>query len=110
MGAFKLCPFMVIAMMPLYLGSIFKVDSTTAILCCCSQFLVYIKNEPSLCMNNCLSKSQLYDREYLSWISMPNKISVSGSLSHIKKVCENLKFKRCKVALPSEVLMICQLS
>ena len=55
-------------------------------------------------MNNCLSESQLYDREYLFWMSMPNKISVSGSLSHIMKVCENLKFvmQRCKFALPSE--------
>ena len=35
---------------------------------------------------------------------MLNKISVSGRLSHIMKVCENLKFavQRCKVALPSE--------
>ena len=35
---------------------------------------------------------------------MPNKISVSGSLSYIMKVCKNLKFamQRCKVALPSE--------
>ena len=35
---------------------------------------------------------------------MPNKMSVSGSLSHMMKVCENLKFavQRCKVAVPSE--------
>ena len=35
---------------------------------------------------------------------MLNKISVSSSLSHIMKVCENLKLAvhRCKVALPSE--------
>ena len=35
---------------------------------------------------------------------MPIKISVSGSLSHMTKVWENLKLpmQRCKVALPSE--------
>ena len=37
-------------------------------------------------------------------MSMPNKISVSGSLSHIIKVYENLKLalQRCNIALPSE--------
>ena len=55
-------------------------------------------------MNNGVSQSQLYDREYPFWISMPNKISVSDSLSHITKVWENVKLvmKRCKGALPSE--------
>ena len=35
---------------------------------------------------------------------MPNKMSVSSSLSHIIEVCDNLKLamQRCKVALPSE--------
>ena len=60
-----MCPITIIAMVPLCLGGIFKVDLTTAILCCCSQFQVKVKNEPSLCMNNCLSESQLYDRVYL---------------------------------------------
>ena len=55
-------------------------------------------------MNNCLSESQQYDREYLFWMSVPNKISVSDSLSHMMKVCENLRFamQRCKFALSSE--------
>ena len=55
-------------------------------------------------MNNCLSASQLYDREYLFYISMPNKISVSDSLSHTLKEWENLKLtlQRCKEALPNE--------
>ena len=55
-------------------------------------------------MNNCLSTSQLYDREYLFCMSMPNKISVSSSLSHVTKVLENMKLamQRYKVALPSE--------
>ena len=55
-------------------------------------------------MNNCSSESQLYDREYVFCISMPNKISLSGSLSHMRKVWENLKLatQSCKVALPSE--------
>ena len=37
-------------------------------------------------------------------MSIPNKISVSGSLSHMMKVWEKLKLamQRCKVALPSE--------
>ena len=37
-------------------------------------------------------------------MSVPNKISVSGSLSHIMKVCGNLTFAmpRCKAVLPSE--------
>ena len=37
-------------------------------------------------------------------MSIPNKISVSGSSSHMVKVWENLKLAmpRCKVALPSE--------
>ena len=66
--------------------------------------LVYIKNEPSLCMNNCLCESQLYDREYLFCKSMPNKIFVCSSLSNMTNVWENLKLaiQRCKVALPSE--------
>ena len=85
-GAFKLCPMMVTHMMPLCLGGIFKGDFTTAMLCCCSQFLVYVKNDPSLCMNNCLSTSQLYDREYFFCMSMPNKTSVSGNLEHMMKV------------------------
>ena len=88
-GAFKLCPLMVTGMMPLCLGGISK-DLTTAMLHCCSQFLVYVKNDPSLCMNNCLSVSQLYDREYLFCMSMPNQISVSSSLSHMTKVWENV--------------------
>ena len=73
---------MVIAMTLLCPGGIFKGDFTTAILCCCSQLLVEVKIESSLSMNNCLSESQLYDREYLFCISVPNKISVSSSLSH----------------------------
>ena len=103
-GAFKLCPLMVTGMMPLCLDGIFKGDFTTAMLCCCSQFLVYVKNEPSLCKTSCLSTSQLYDKEYLFCMSMPNKISVSGSLSHMIKVWENLKLvmQRCKVAFPNE--------
>ena len=39
-GAFKLCPLMVTGLMPLHLGGIFKGGFTTAVLCCCSQFLV----------------------------------------------------------------------
>ena len=37
-------------------------------------------------------------------MSIPNEISVSGSLSHMTKVWENLKLvmQRCKVVLPSE--------
>ena len=55
-------------------------------------------------MNNCLSVSQLYDSEYLFFVSIPNKISVYGSLSHMMKVWENLKLamQRCYVALPCE--------
>ena len=55
-------------------------------------------------MNNCLSQFQLYDREYLFCLSMPDKISVSSSLPHMMKVWENLKLamQRCKVALPME--------
>ena len=34
-GALKLCPLMVIGMVPLCLGGIFKEDFTTAMLCCC---------------------------------------------------------------------------
>ena len=52
MVALKLCLLMVIGIMPLCLGGIFKVDFTTAMLCCCSQFLVYVKNKPSLWMNS----------------------------------------------------------
>ena len=35
---------------------------------------------------------------------MPNKISVSGSLSHMMEIWKNLKLavQRCRVALPSE--------
>ena len=82
----------------------FKGDFTTAMSCCCSQFLVYIKNKSSHCMNSCLSASQLYDKEYLFCMSMLNKISVSGCLSHMRKVWGNLKLaiQRCRVALPSE--------
>ena len=55
-------------------------------------------------MGNCLSTSQLYDREYLFCMSMPNKTSVSSSLSHVVKVWEILKLamQRYNVALPSE--------
>ena len=37
---------------------------------------------------------------------MSNKILVSGSLSHIMKLCENKKksMPRCKVVLPSKVI------
>ena len=37
-------------------------------------------------------------------MSMLNKISVLGRLSHITKVCENLKIavQRCKIALPND--------
>ena len=51
-----------------------KVDFTTAMLCCCSQFLVSVVNNPSLCMNNCLhpnyiiesiSSVDLYQIKYL---------------------------------------------
>ena len=103
-GAFKLCLLMVTGMMPLCICGIFKGDFTTAMLCSCSQFLMYVKNEPSLCMNSCFSTSQLYDKDYLFCMCMPHKLSVSGSLSHMMKVWENLKFavRRCKVALPSE--------
>ena len=90
MGAFKLCPLMVIGMMPLWLGGIFKGDFTTATLYCCLQFLMQVKNKPSICVNSFLSESQLYDREYVFWISMQNKIYVSDSLLHIMKVWENL--------------------
>ena len=48
------------------------------------------QNEPTLCMNNCLSESEQCDRGYFFWMSIPNKISVSGSLSYTMKVCENL--------------------
>ena len=80
MWSFKLHPIILIGMTPLCLGGIFKVDFTTAILGCCSQFLVKVKNEPSLCMHNCLSESQQYDQDHLFWMSMPNAISVSGNL------------------------------
>ena len=62
------------------------------------------QKEPFLCMNNCLSESQLYDREYLFFMSMPNEISVSSSLLHITNVWKNLilVMQWCKVALPSE--------
>ena len=46
--AFKLYPLMVTGMMPLCPDSIFEEDFTTAMLCCCSQFLVEVKNDPSL--------------------------------------------------------------
>ena len=82
---------MVTGMIPLCIGGIFKRGFTTAMLCCCSQFLVKVEDDPSLCMNNCLTESQLYDREYLFCISIPNKIYVSGSLSHMTKVWEHLK-------------------
>ena len=65
MWGFKLCPFIVIGMMPLCLGGILKVDFTTVILCCCSVYGVPVKNEPSLCMNIYFSESKLYDKEYL---------------------------------------------
>ena len=89
--------------MPLCLGGIFKKYFTTAILCCCSQFLVYVKNEHFFCMNSCLSASQLYDKGCIFCMSMPNKIFVSSSLSHMMKVRENvnLAIQRFKVALPS---------
>ena len=90
-GASKLCPLMVIGMTQLCLGGIFKGDFITSILCCCSQFLVLVKNDPSLCMNNCFSESQLFYREYLFCTSMPNKTAVSVGLSHIMKVWENLR-------------------
>ena len=53
---------------------------------------------------NCLSESQLYVRVYLFCISMQNKISVSGNLSDITRVWENIKLamQRYKVVLPSE--------
>ena len=51
-------------------------------------------------MNNCLFASQLYDEEYLFCISMPNKISVPSSLSHMMKVWKNLKLP---IADPSTV-------
>ena len=79
-GAFKLCSLMVTGMMSLCLGGIYKGDFTSAMLCCYSLFLLYIKNDPSICMNNCLSTSQQYGREYIFCMPMPNKISVSGSL------------------------------
>ena len=85
---FKLCPLMVTGMMPLSLGGIFKGVFTTAMLCCCSQFLVLVKNDHSIYMNNCLSISQLYDKEYLFCICMLNEIPVSSSLSHMMKVWE----------------------
>ena len=55
-------------------------------------------------MNNCLSESQLYDREYFFYMSMPDKIPVSGNLSLMMKVWENMKLamQMCKVALASE--------
>ena len=105
MWSFKLCPFILIGMTPLHLGDISKVDFTTVIIMLLLTVSSVSKNEPSLCMNNCLSKSQQYNREYLFWMSMPwNKILVSGSMSHMMKVCENLKFAmhRCKAALPSD--------
>ena len=90
-GAFKLCPFMVIGMMLLCLGGILREISLVQYYVAAHSLWCKLKNKPSLCMNNCLFQSQLYDREHLFWISMPNKISVSGSLSHITKVCENVK-------------------
>ena len=36
----KLCPLIVTGMMPLHLGGGVKGDVTTAMLCCCLQFLV----------------------------------------------------------------------
>ena len=50
------------------------------------------KNESLLCMNNCLSESQLYDTEYLFCISRPNKIYVSGSLVTFDKGIGKLEF------------------
>ena len=103
-GVFKLYLLMVTGIMPLCLVGIFKGVFSTTMLCCHSRFLVYVKNEPSLCMNSCLYASQLYDKEYLFCMSMPNQISVSSSLSHMMKVWEILKLaiQKCKVALPSK--------
>ena len=103
-GAFNLCPLMVTGMMPLCLGGIFKGDFTTAMLCCCFQFLAQVKNDPSFCMNNCLPTYKLYDKEYLFCISKSNKISVSSNLSPMTKLWKNLKLaiQKFKVALPSE--------
>ena len=55
-------------------------------------------------MNNCLSESQLCARDYPFWISMLNKISVTGSLTYVTKVWENLEFamQSCKAAFSSE--------
>ena len=58
---------------PLCLGGILRVDLTIPIVAFCSQFLVYVRSLPSFC------------------ISIPNIISVAGSLSHIIKLWVNLK-------------------
>ena len=102
--AFKLCPLMVTGMMALCLVISLKVISLLECYAASSQFLAYVKNEASLCIYSCLSSSQLYDKEYLFSRSMPNKIFVFGSLSHMTKVWENLKLviQRCRVALPNE--------
>ena len=95
---------MVTGMMPLYLCGFFFKEISLLQCYVAAHSPWYKKNESSLCMNNCLSESQLYDTEYLFCISRPNKISVSGSLSHMMKVLENsnLAMGSCKVALPRE--------
>ena len=64
-GAFKLCHLMVNGMMPLCLGGTFKVNFTTGVMLLLTVSCISKKNKPSLCMNNCLLKFQLYDKKYL---------------------------------------------
>ena len=53
MWSFKLCPLILIGMTPLCLGGIFKVDIMLLL-----KASSVGKNDPSLCMNNCLPESQ----------------------------------------------------
>ena len=87
---------------PFCLGGIFK-----GLFHYCNIMLLLIDcsaSQKSQCVSNCLSESQLYNREYFFCISMPNRIPVFGSLSHMMEVWEILKLamQRCMVALPSE--------
>ena len=79
-------PLILMGMMPLCLEGILRVDLTIPIVAFCPQFVVYIEKSAVFLYLAFFSLSQAYDSENFFCISIPNMISVSGSLLHIIKL------------------------
>ena len=88
---YAICPLIVwslilIGTTPLCLSGILRVDLTIPMVAFCSQFLVYMKNMPSFLYVAVFPYPRHMTGRIFFWISIPNIIPMTGSLSHIIKI------------------------